>query len=144
MSVTQNTNQRKRTQGALRPGEEQFRLAFEYAPFGMVLVGTDGRFLQVNQAACEMFGYPAEELITKTFQELTYPDDLEVGIGLFQEILAGRRDYGWLEKRYVRRDGRVIWTLLSTSVVRDPQGEPLYLVSQIQNITKRKQAEIAL
>ena len=124
--------------------EETFRRAFEYAAFGMVLVGTDGCFLQVNQSACEMFGYPAEELITKTFQELTYPDDLEVGVGLFQDLLAGRRDYGWLEKRYVRKDGMVIWTLLSTSVVRDPQGEPIYLVSQIQDITERKEAQASL
>jgi len=110
----------------------------------MALVGTDGCFLQVNPSACEMFGYPAEELVTKTFQELTYPDDLEVGLELFQDLLAGSRDYGWLEKRYVRKDGKVIWTLLSTSVVRDPQGEPLYLVSQIQDVTERKEAETSL
>jgi PAS domain S-box-containing protein len=110
----------------------------------MVLVGTDGCLLQVNQSACDMFGYPAEELVTKTFQELTYPDDLEVGVELFQDLMAGRRDYGWLEKRYVRKDRKVIWTLLSTAVVRDPQGEPLYLVSQIQDITERKEAEVNL
>ena len=88
--------------------EETFRHAFEYAAFGMALVGIDGCFLQVNPSACDMFGYTAEELITKTFQELTYPDDLQVGIELFQDLLAGRRDYGWLEKRYVRKDGKVI------------------------------------
>jgi PAS domain S-box-containing protein len=110
----------------------------------MALVGTDGCFLQVNPSICKMFGYPAEELVTKTFQELTYHDDLQVGVELFRDILAGRRDYGWLEKRYVRKDGKVIWTLLSTSVVRDPQGAPLYLVSQIQDITERKEAEANL
>ena len=124
--------------------EETFRRAFEYAAFGMVLVGPDGCFLQVNQSACEMFGYPAEELVTKTFQELTFPDDLEVGVELFEDLLAGRRDYGWLEKRYVRKDGKVIWTLLSTAVVRDAQGELLYLVSQIQDVTERKEAEASL
>jgi PAS domain S-box-containing protein len=73
--------------------EETFRRAFEYAAFGMVLVGPDGCFLQVNQSACEMFGFPAEELVTKTFQELTYPDDLEVGVELFEDLLAGKRDW---------------------------------------------------
>jgi PAS domain S-box-containing protein len=91
-----------------------------------------------------MFGYPVEELVTKTFQELTFPDDLEVGVELFEDLLAGRRDYGWLEKRYVRKDGKVIWTLLSTAVVRDAQGELLYLVSQIQDVTERKEAEASL
>jgi PAS domain S-box-containing protein len=121
--------------------EETFRHAFEYAAFGMALVGIDGCFLQVNPSACDMFGYTAEELITKAFQELTYPDDLQVGIELFQDLLAGRRDYGWLEKRYVRKDGKVIWTRLSTSAVRDPQGKPLFLVSQIQDITEQVQAQ---
>jgi PAS domain S-box-containing protein len=124
--------------------EETFRHAFEYAAFGMALVGTNGCFLQVNQSACEMFGYPAEELITKTFQELTYPDDLEVGVEMLHDFLAGRRDYGWLEKRYIRKDGKVIWALLSTSMVRDLEGEPLYVVSQIQDISERKEAEAAL
>jgi PAS domain S-box-containing protein len=110
----------------------------------MALVGTDGCFLQVNQSACEMFGYSAEELLTKTFRELTYADDLDVGLELFRDLMSGDRDYGWLEKRYVRKDGKVIWTFLSTSVVRDPQGEPLYLVSQIQDITERKEAEASI
>jgi PAS domain S-box-containing protein len=127
-----------------RTAEETFRRAFEHAPFGMALVGTDGCFLQVNQSACNMFGYPAEELIAKTFQELTYPEDLQVGLELFQDLRAGRRDYGWLEKRYVCKDGKVIWTLLSTSAVRDPQGKLLFLVSQIQDITERKEAEAGL
>ena len=67
-----------------------------------------------------------------------------MGVELFQDILAGRRDYGWLEKRYVRKDGKVIWTLLSTAMVRDVQGELLYLVSHIQDITERKEAEASL
>ena len=124
--------------------EETFRRAFEYAPFGMVLVSQDGCFLQVNQSACRMLGYPVEELVTKTFQELTFAEDLEVGVELFEDLLAGRRDHGWLEKRYVRKDGKAIWTLLSTAVVRDAQGELLYLVSQIQDTTERKEAEASL
>lgn len=124
--------------------EETFKRAFEYAAFGMALIGMDGCFLQVNQSACDMFGYPAEELITKTFQELTHPEDLGKGVDLFQEILNGTREFGWLEKRYIRKDGKVIWALLSTSAVRSSQKEVLYLVSQIQDITERKIAETNL
>jgi PAS domain S-box-containing protein len=136
--------ERKQVQEALRESEERFRRAFEYAAIGMALVGTDGRFLQVNESACQMFGYSAGELVRKTFQKITYPDDLEVGLNVFQDLVAGKRDYGWLEKRYVHRDGHVIWALLSTAVVRNPQGAPLYLVSQIQDITERKRADDAL
>jgi PAS domain S-box-containing protein len=133
--------ERRRAEEALRESEERFRQAFEHAAFGMALLGTDGRFLQVNQSVCRMFGFSEEELKKKTFQELTYPDDLQIGVELFGDLLSGRRDHGWLEKRYVRKDGRVIWTLLSTTVVRDAHGATLYLVSQIQDITDRKQAE---
>jgi len=129
---------------ALWEGQERFRHAFEYAAFGMALLSVDGRFLQVNQSLCRMFGYSPEELLHRSFQELTHPDDLEVGLDLLQDMLAGKRDHGWLEKRYIHREGREIWTLLSTSLVRDPQGAPQYLVSQIQDITERKQAETAL
>lgn len=142
--VVRDVSRRRQAETALRESEERFRHAFEYAPFGMAIVGLNGRLLQVNQSACQMFGYSAAELLQKTFQELTHPDDLQVGVELFQDLLAGRRDYGWQEKRYVSKDGRVICTLLSTSAVRDEHGAPLYLVSQIQDITERKQAEVRL
>jgi two-component system nitrate/nitrite sensor histidine kinase NarX len=106
----------------------------------MARVSTNGTYLQVNQSLCRMFGYSAPELLQKTFQELTYPDDLEVGLDLFRNLITGKRDYGWLKKRYVHQDGRVIWAQLSTSVVRDSQGTPLYLVSQIQDITDQVRA----
>ena len=129
---------------SLRESEERFRLAFEHAAFAMVLVSPQGRFMRVNQSACRMFGYAEEELLQRTFQSLTHPDDLEVGLELFKDLISGQRDYGWLEKRYVHRDGSVIWAVLSTAAVRGPQGETLYMVSQIQDITERKAAEARL
>jgi PAS domain S-box-containing protein len=129
---------------ALRESEERFRRAFEHAAFGMALVGTDGRLLRVNSSVCRMLGYSEEELLATTFQGLTYPEDLEVGLGLFRDLMDGKRDYGWLEKRYVHRDGHPVWTLLSTAVVRDSGGRILYLVSQIQDISEQKEAEAKL
>ncbi|MGC9467676.1 MAG: PAS domain S-box protein [Anaerolineae bacterium] len=126
---------------ALLESEARFRGAFEYAAIGMALVGPQGRFLQVNRSLCKMFGYSEDELLGKTFQELTHPDDLDVGLGLFDDLMSRKRDYGWLEKRYLHRNGRAIWAQLSTAVVRDEAGCPLYLVSEIQDITERKQAE---
>jgi PAS domain S-box-containing protein len=126
---------------ALRESEARFRGAFEYAPFGMALVGLHGDFLQVNRSLCAMLGYPERELLKKTFQDLTHPEDLEVGLELFHELISGAREFGWLEKRYVRKDGHTIWAQLSTAVVRDAAGKVRYLVSQIQDITERHEAE---
>ena len=142
--IVRDITERKQAEAALRESEERFRQAFDYAAFGVALLTTDGDFLQVNPSLCKMFGYSGQELLEKSFQELTHPDDLELGLELFHAMKAGERDYGWLEKRYIHKDGRVIWALLSTSVVRDPRRAPLYLVSQIQDITERKQAETAL
>jgi PAS domain S-box-containing protein len=125
----------------LRLSEERFRGAFEHAAIGMALVGLDGRFLQVNPSLCRMFGYSERELLDRTFQELTYDEDLDVGLELFADLMSGARDYGWLEKRYVHKDGHVVSTLLSASTVRDAEGEIQYMVSQIQDITQRRRAE---
>ena len=135
--VQKRTAELSRVNQALRESEERFRLAFEHAPFGMALVGTDGGFWQVNQSLCKMLGYSEQELLHKTFQELTFVDDLDVGVELFQDLKAGRRDFGWLEIRYVSKDGHLIWVQLTISVVRDPQGKPAYLVSQFQDLTER-------
>ncbi len=125
---------------ALAESEERSRLAFEHAAIGMALVGLDGRFLRANQALCEMLGYPEEQLLRRACQELTHPEDSEASLQLLQGLVTGDRGYGWLEKRFVRADGRAIWALLSTSLVRDSLGHPAYLVSQFQDITERKEA----
>jgi PAS domain S-box-containing protein len=135
---------RQQREEALRESEERFRRAFEHAAFGMALVGTDGRLLRVNPSVCRMLGYSEEELLATTFQALTYPDDLEVGLDLFRDLVSGERAYGWLEKRYIHKQGHSVWTLLSTAAVRDSRGKILHLVSQIQDISERKAAEAKL
>ena len=142
--ICSDVTQQRTAEETLRVSEERFRRAFEHAAIGMALVGVQGRFLQVNPSVCRMFGYSEAELLTKTFQELTYHEDLDVGLELFADLMNGVRDFGWLEKRYVHKGGHVVWTLLSTSTVRDAEGEIQYLVSQIQDITQRRQAEAQL
>jgi PAS domain S-box-containing protein len=129
---------------ALQVSEERFRHAFDDAATGIGLVGADGRFLRANASLCRMLGYAESELLTRTFQEMTHPDDLETGLDLLHDLVTGERDYGWLEKRYVHKDGHVIWAMLSTSAIRDAQGRLLYLVSQVQDVTERKEAEARL
>ncbi len=139
-----NIRERVQAKEALRESRERFRHAFECAAIGMALVGIDGRFLKVNRSLSEMLGYSEQELIATDFQALTHPDDLDVGLNYMQAMLAREIDSCQFEKRYLHKLGHEVWALLSFSLLRDPDGSPLYFISQIQDITERKRAEEAL
>jgi PAS domain S-box-containing protein len=124
-----------------RLSAEKFAGAFTSAALGMALVSLEGRWLDVNDALCRILGYPREELLQVDFQRLTHPDDLQTDLALVQDLLAGRRSHYHLEKRYLDRDGRIIWARLSVSLVRNEHGEPLHFVSQIQDITAQRSSE---
>jgi diguanylate cyclase (GGDEF)-like protein/PAS domain S-box-containing protein len=129
---------------ALEEAEERFANAFDHAPIGMALVGLDGSFLRVNQALPEIVGRDEEDLLALTFQDITHPDDLDADLELVRQVIAGERRSYRMEKRYVRADGEYAWVHLSVSLVRDEAGEPLYFVSQIEDVTERRRSEDAL
>lgn len=124
-----------------RAGDEQLRAAFDGASAGMALVGLDGRFLRVNRALRDMLGYADDELLRLTSHAVTHPDDREAGHARFARLISGEVEAYQAEKRYLRKDGGVVWGLLSAAVVHDADGAPFHLVSQIQDITERKVAE---
>ena len=138
---TRDITERKRTEEALREAEERFRRSFDDAAIGMALVGTDGRFLRTNRSLCDMLGYREVELLGKTFQDITHPDDLDADLDQVRRMLVGEIRTYQMEKRYFHKEGHVVWALLSVSMVHDEEGEPLYFVSQIQDISERKRAE---
>jgi PAS domain S-box-containing protein len=125
----------------LATSEETFRLAMENAPIGKALVGPDGRWLSVNNALCDLLGYDRPSLLAMDFQTITHPDDLEADMALVRQVMAGELTSYSLEKRYIHKDGRTIWGLLRVSLVRKPDGAPGYFVSQIQDITERREME---
>ena len=131
-------------QAALRESETRFRQAFDFAAIGMAIVSPDGRWLQVNHALCDLLGYNAASLLNMTFQQVTHPDDLAADTGFVGQMLAGTIESYQMEKRYLHRDGSVVWVLLSVSLVRDAYRTPVHFVAQIQNITPRREAEIQL
>lgn len=133
--------QLQRQTAALQDSEERFRLAFEEAPIGVALVGTDGRFMRVNNVLCEMVGYSPDELTGLTFQAITHPDDLDLDLALMQQLARGQIPRYQLGKRYVRKDGSLVDIMLSGSVVRGPDGAPIYYIAQIEDITQRKRIE---
>jgi PAS domain S-box-containing protein len=137
-------NESRRAQEALREAEELFRRAFEDAPIGMGIVGMDNRWLRVNRALSEMTGYSEAELLSLTFLDVTHPDDLEADLAQGEPLLAGERDSVRIEKRIRRRDGSARWIMASVSLVRDPDGTPLYSVAQWEDIGDRKRAQAEL
>jgi len=143
-AFVRDISERKQSEAALRESEQRFRGAFETSPIGMALVAPDGQWLQINRRVCEITGYSEEELLSHTFQDITHPDDLEQDLSYVRQMLAGELLFYQMEKRYLHKTGRVVWIHLSVSLVRDAHGTPLYFVSQIEDITDRKQATEAL
>ena len=137
-------NDRKRQEQALAEAEERFTTAFDNAPIGMSLVTPDGRWLKVNRSLCELTGYAETALLVRSVQTITHPDDVDAGRAYVKDVLADKHRTDRIEKRYYHADGHVIWVIVSASLVRDASGDPLYFISQIEDITERKHREQAL
>jgi PAS domain S-box-containing protein len=135
---------RRRTEEELEKSQERFRAAFLGAAIGKSILGLDRRFLQVNPAVCRILGYEVAELVGRSVEEITHPDDREKTRRFIARQLEGGADSGSFEKRCLHKDGRVVWCLVTSTVVRDPDGRPLYLIGEAEDITERRQAEQAL
>jgi PAS domain S-box-containing protein len=129
---------------ALGASEERFRNAFDHAGIGMALVGKDGRCLQVNRMLCRMLGYTKEELLAKTFQDITHPDDLGADLAHVNDLLAGRGSHYQMEKRYYHRKGHIVQARLTVSLLHDATGAPLHFISQIEDVTEWMQTAAQL
>jgi PAS domain S-box-containing protein len=129
---------------ALRHSEERFRTAFEDGAVPMALTAADGTFLDLNSAFCQMLGYTKADLIGRSIADVTYPPDLDANRAAIEQVIRGATSSFRMEKRYLRQDGSVIWGDLSTAFVRDAGGTPIYMVTHVQDITQRKQAEESL
>jgi len=125
----------------LRESEERFRAAFEQGAIPMSLTTFDGRILRINAAYCQMFGYTEAELQARSFMAFTHPDDLDRTRAGVASLAGGEQPSFRMEKRYLHKDGRVIWGDMCCALVPDAMGRPLYMVTHIQDITERKRAE---
>lgn len=127
--------------GELEEVSERWHNVFKFAPIGMALVDLDGRWMAVNDALCAIVGYPREELLELDFQQLTHEEDLETDLGFVKEMLAGERETYKMEKRYIHKNGGTVPVMLSVSLVHHSDGSPRYFVSQVEDITERKEIE---
>lgn len=144
LTVVRNISERYRAASELRESEERFRAAFSHSAIGLALVSLEGHWLQVNGALCRILGYTENELLGTTFQALTHPEDLEPNQAYLHRALAGEISHYEMDKRYVHKDGRIIWTMLTVALVRNASNEPLYFVSQLQDVTERRESQIEI
>jgi len=135
---------RRRAEADLREAQERFRSAFEHAPIGMALVSLDGRLFRVNRALVGILGRSEHELLRASIDGLSHPDDCAIARRAIGGLLAGEVPSDQHEQRFVHQDGHAVWMSLSTSLVRDVEGRPLYFVSQMEDITERKASGEAL
>jgi PAS domain S-box-containing protein len=139
--LAQQAAERLKTGMALRESQLRFMCAFHDAAIGMALGTLDGDWLMVNPALCALVGYTEQELMAITYKDITHPDDLDADLALFRKLLDGEIRTYQMEKRYIHKQGHVVWILLSISMVRDSAGQPLYCIGQMQDITERKHVQ---
>jgi PAS domain S-box-containing protein len=125
-------------EAALRESEQRFRNVFEEGPLGLALVGRDHRFLKVNSALCQMLGYSEEALVQMSFADITHPDDVRPDAELAEQLFRREIPFYRLQKRYVRKNGEVIWVNLTKFLILDDNGEPLHGLSMVGDITEVK------
>ena len=131
----------RRTSRELGEAEELFRKAFDDSHVGMALVSFGGRYQRVNRALCDITGYPEHELLGRTFSEITHPDDVDSDLDALRDLIEGER-YGYrTEKRYLHAEGHPVWVSLNVSPVYDRDGAMSYLLSQVEDISDRKESE---
>jgi len=144
LAIARDTTERRQVEERLRESEVRFRAIFEGAAIGIALVDMQGRFAKTNPTMSRLLGYSEGELYGARFTDFTYPEDRDTDWGLFRELVENKREYYQREKRYICKDGGLIWTRLTVSLIRGAGGEPQFAVGMVEDITARKWAEEVL
>jgi PAS domain S-box-containing protein len=121
--------------------EERFRLAFENANIGMCMVDTDGRLVYVNKKFNEILGYEKSDIIGRSVNDVTHPEDLKISPTVIRDAVSGKITHAEFEKRYIHKDGHILWGVVTASLVRDDKDAPMYFISQLKDITEQKKSE---
>ena len=140
----EDITEQRDAQALLEETEGRFRATFEQAAVGIAHVSPDGHFLRLNQKFCDIVGYSHDEMRALTFQEITHPDDLDADVAEVQRLLDGEGDTYSIDKRYIHKNGSLVWINLTVSLIRDDAAQPKWFVAVVKDITERKQAEDAL
>ncbi len=138
LMYTADITGRKVMESELAQSQQQVRAAFEYSATGMAIVALDGSWMQVNDTLCEILGYSRAELLSMKFPQITHRDDIDKDLELTNELIEGKRNFYYLEKRYLHKNGGVVWAILCRSMIKDEGGSPLYFATQVTDINKQK------
>lgn len=141
LGLIRDMTRRNEIERALRESEERFANAFRQSPHGMAFVDFEGRWVRANHALCEMLGYSEDELRARRFADMTHPDDVGTDLEQLQRLVSGEIGSYHRIKRYVRKDGRIVWVSLAVSAVHDSLGRPVYFIGQMEDITLRRAME---
>lgn len=144
VSIISDITEQKQAEQALRESEERFRRIFDQGPLGVTLVGLDLRIQRVNKRLGDMLGYSEDEVIRLGIRGISHPDDLQQDRQLVLRLLRGEIPYYTLEKRYLRKDGQVMWGELTVCLLCDAEGNPTHTIGMTEDITERKRAETEL
>jgi len=144
IAVVIDITSQKQGEEALRDSESRFRDLFHFAPIGMAEVSTDGNFLDINASFCKFLGYTRNELMKLNFRNITWHEDSEINRHHWQRLMSGKVKRNEEEIRYVHKNGHLVYGILNSYLRQDTVGKPISIISQIQDITKRKQAEVEL
>jgi PAS domain S-box-containing protein len=142
--IAHDITQRKQADDALRESEERFRNVFRDTGVGMVIVSPDGQYLAANRAFCDCLGYSEEELLQKTVESITLPEDWPAFSERLTQTLKQGSSFRWIQKRCLHKSGRIVYTESSASLIRNRDGSPKYFVADVLDITSRKEAEEVL
>ncbi|MBS4028471.1 MAG: PAS domain S-box protein [Ignavibacteriales bacterium] len=142
LAIIEDISERKQAEESLRRSELRFRSVFEETPIGIALIGLDLKLMDVNPAFCTMLGYMHDELMTKTVEEISHPDDYKKDLALATRVLQREFSSYELEKRYFTKNGEIVWGRLNASIVCDADGKPLHGIGMVENITEQKRSTI--
>ncbi len=141
LGIVTDISERKQAERDLQKSEEKFRLAFYNSPIGMALCNMDGSIIQTNPVYCRMLGYTETELKKVTFKDVTHPEDLEKQMPYYEKCVQGEIDNYQLDKRYIKKDGEIIWVDMTVAITKDKAGQPRHALIMVKDITEVRMAE---
>ena len=144
VSQIEDITSRKLLENRAKVNALQFKSAFEFSPNGMAMISLEGKWVEVNKILSQLLGYTQNEFLKKQFNEFTHPDDKNLDVESLQELFTDKIKTYKVEKRYIHKDGHIVYGLISVSLVRDHDGTPLYYIAQVNDITESVEAKIAL